>query len=169
VLTTRTRIFSVLAVAGLVAMAVLGLSGTQVRAQPAASSVGLPPGHGGSSVVRVLLIAVALVALGAFAFLQLIARSQRRRWSVGADWRTWPPGYDPWADAGDPVAGRHEGSAYRPGYGFLPGHGLAAPPARNVAGPQARMGVGPEARMGVGPQARMGVGPQARIGRDNRR
>ena len=148
VLTARTRIFSVLAVAGLVAMAVLGLSGTPVRVQPTASSMGLPPGHGGGSAARVLLIAVVLVALGAFAVLPLIARSQRRRWSVGADWRTWPPGYDPWADTGDPVAGRHEGSAYRPGYGFLPGHGLAAPPARNVAGPQARMGVGPEARIG---------------------
>ena len=146
--TARTRIFSVLAVAGLVAMAVLGLSGTEVRSQPAASSTGLPPGHGGGSAARVLLIAVALVTLGAFAVLQLIVRSQRRRWSVGTDWRTWPPGYDPWDDAGDPVAGRHEGSAYRPGYGVLPGHGLAAPPARNVAGPQARMGVGPEARIG---------------------
>ena len=104
---------------------------------------------------------MALVALGAFAVLQLIARSQRRRWSVRADWRTWPPGYDPWADAGAPVTGRHEGSAYRPGYGFLPGHGLAAPPARNVAGPQARHRIGPEASMGVG--------PEARIGRDDRR
>ena len=168
VLTARARIFSVLAVAGLVAMAVLGLSGAPVRAQPAASSVGLP-GHGGGSEARVLLIAVALVALGAFAVLQLIARSQRGRWSVVADWRTWPPGYDPWADAGDPVAGRHEGSAYRPGYGFLPGHGLAAPPARNVAGPQARNRIGPEARLGVGPEARIGVGPEARIGRDDRR
>jgi hypothetical protein len=160
-LTARTRILSVLTLAGLVALAVLGLSGTPVRAQPAASSVGLPPGHGGSSAARVLLIAVALVALVAFAVLQLIARSQRRRWSVGADWRTWPPGYDPWADAGDPVAGQHEGSAYRPGYGFLPGHGLAAPPARNVAGPQARHR--------IAPQARMGAGPEARTGRDDRR
>jgi hypothetical protein len=169
VLTARARIFSVLAVAGLVAMAVLGLSGTPVRVQPTASSMGLPPGHGGGSAARVLLIAVVLVALGAFAVLPLIARSQRRRWSVVADWRTWPPGYDPWADADDPVTGRHEGSAYRPGYGFLPGHGLAAPPARNVAGPQARNRIGPGARMGVGPEARMGVGPEARIGRDDRR
>jgi hypothetical protein len=161
VLKPRTRIFSVLGLAGLIAMAVLGLSGTPVRAQPAASSGNLPPGPGGSSAARVLLIAVALVVLGAFAVLQLIVRSQRRRWSVGPDWRTWPPGYDPWADAGDPVTGRHEGSAYRPGYGFLPGHGLAAPPARNVAGPQARHRIGPEANMGAG--------PEARIGRDDRR
>jgi hypothetical protein len=155
-MTARTRIFSVLAVAGLVAMAVLGLSGAPDRAGPAASSVSPPPGHGGGSAARVLLIAVAVVALGAFAVLQVIARSQRRRWSAVADWRTWPPGYDPWADAGDPVAGRHEGSAYRPGYGFLPGHGLAAPPSRNVAMPQARMGVVPQARMGVVPEARIG-------------
>jgi hypothetical protein len=140
VLTARTRIFSVLALAGLVAMAVLGLSGTPVRAQPAASSGGLSPGHDGSSAARVLLIAVALVALGAFAILQLIAR---RRWRVRADWRTWPPGYDPWADAGDLMTGRHEGSAYRPGYGFLPGHGLAAPPARN----DRRLGLRDQARL----------------------
>jgi len=63
------------------------------------------------------------VAVGAFAVLQVIARSQRRRWSAYADWRTWPPGYDPWAGRGDQAAGQHEGSAYRPGYGFLPGHG----------------------------------------------
>jgi hypothetical protein len=84
VLTARTRIFSVLALAGLVAMAVLGLSGTPVRAQPAASSVDLPPGHGGSSAARVLLIAVALVALGAFAVLQLIGTSPGRRRAIAS-------------------------------------------------------------------------------------
>ena len=100
------RILSALAVAGLTAMAVLGTSS--------------------GSAGRVTLIAVAVVAVAAFAVLQVIARSQRRRWSAYADWRTWPPGYDPWADGGDPVAGQHEGSAYRPGYGFLPGHGRGA-------------------------------------------
>jgi hypothetical protein len=74
-------------------------------------------------VERITLIAIAVLAVGAFTVLQLIARSQRRRWSAYADWRTWPPGFDPWAGRGDPVAGQHEGSAYRPGYGFLPGHG----------------------------------------------
>ena len=64
-----------------------------------------------------------LMAAAAFAVLQVIARWQRRRWSAYADWRTWPPGYDPWADGGEPVAGQHEGSAYRPGYGFLPARG----------------------------------------------
>jgi hypothetical protein len=55
------------------------------------------------------------------------------RWSAYGDWRTWPPGYDPWASGGDPVAGRHEGSAYRPGYGFLPGH-ARGPAPRDPAG-----------------------------------
>jgi hypothetical protein len=80
--------------------------------------VSLPPG--GGATARVVLIAVAVLAVGAFAALQAIARSQWRRRSAYADWRTWPAGYDPWAGDGEPVAGRHEGSAYRPGYGFLP-------------------------------------------------
>ena len=121
--TARTRILQVLAVAGLVAMAVLGVSSTPVRAQPTAGSVNLPLGSGGGSPAeRIILIAIAVVAVGAFAVLQVIARSQRR-WSAFADWRTWPPGHDPWAGRGDPVAGQHEGSGYRPGFGFLPGHG----------------------------------------------
>jgi len=126
----RTRVLSALAVAGLSALAVLCVSGPAVGVQPAASSVSLPPGHGGGSAEeRVALVAVAVLAVGAFAVLQLIARSQRRRRSAFADWRTWPPGFDPWAGGDDPAAGQHEGSAYRPGYGFLPGHGLGAAPA----------------------------------------
>jgi hypothetical protein len=118
------RILSALAVAGLAALAVLGASGSPARAQAAASSVSLPSAPGsGLAAERITLIAIALVAVGAFAVLQVIARSQRRRWSAYADWRTWPPGYDPWAGRGDQAAGQHEGSAYRPGYGFLPGHG----------------------------------------------
>ena len=122
------RILSALAVAGLTAMAVLGTSSAQVQTQPAASSVSLPPGHDGGSAARITLIIIAVVTAAAFAALQVIARSQRRRWSAYADWRTWPPGYDPWADGGDPVAGQHEGSAYRPGFGFLPGHGRGLAP-----------------------------------------
>ena len=122
--TARTRILQVLAVAGLVALAVLSVSSTPVRAQPTAGSVSLPPGSGsGSAAERIILIAIAVIAVAAFAVLQATARSQRHRWSAFADWRTWPPGHDPWAGCGDPVAGQHEGSAYRPGYGFLPGHG----------------------------------------------
>jgi hypothetical protein len=129
----RVRAVSALAVAGLVAGAVLGTFGALDRGQQA-SAVSVPQGHdAGSAAGRITLIAVAVIALGGFAVLQVMARSQQRR-PAFADWRTWPPGYDPWAGAGDPVAGQHEGSAYRPGYGFLPGHGLAAPPARSVGG-----------------------------------
>jgi hypothetical protein len=128
------RILSALAVAGLTAMAVLGTSSAQVQAQPAASSVSLPPGHGGGSAGRITLIVIAAAAAAAFAVLQVVARPQRRRRSAYADWRTWPPGYDPWADGGNPVAGQHEGSAYRPGYGFLPGPGRAAEPGPGRAG-----------------------------------
>ena len=131
----RMRAVSVLAVAGLVAAAVLGTFGALDRGQPAASAVSVPQGHdAGSAAGRIMLITVAVIALGAFAVLQVMARSRPRRRPAFADWRTWPPGYDPWAGAGEPAAGRHEGSAYRPGYGFLPGHGLAAPPARSVGG-----------------------------------
>jgi hypothetical protein len=118
------RILEALAVAGLAALAVLGASGPPARAQAAtgsAASASAPAS--GFAAERITLIAVAVVAVVAFAVLQAVARSQRRRWSAYADWRTWPPGYDPWADPGDQMAGQHEGSAYRPGYGFLPGHG----------------------------------------------
>lgn len=126
----RMRVLSALAVAGLTALAVACVSEPAVRAQPAANTVSLPAGHGGGSAVeRIALIVVAVLAVAAFIVLQLIARSQRRRWSAFADWRSWPPGFDPWADGDDPVAGQHEGSAYRPGYGFLPGHGRGAGPA----------------------------------------
>ena len=125
---THRRILSALAVAGLAATAVLGTSSGPVQAQPAASSVSLPPGHDSGPAGRITLVIIAVAAAAAFAVLQVIARSHRRRWSAHADWRTWPPGYDPWADGGDPVAGQHEGSAYRPGYGFLPGHGRGLSP-----------------------------------------
>ena len=167
----RMRVVSALAVAGLVAMAVLGVGGAPVQARPAASSVSLPHGHGGPAAERIMLIVVAVVALGAFAVLQVTARPRRRRWSAVADWRTWPPGYDPWADAGDRVAGRHEGSAYRPGYGFLPGHGLAASPARSAFLARPRSLVVPEPPQEQGPPVagRLGMRDPARLGgRSNR-
>jgi hypothetical protein len=155
----RTRILSALAVAGLVAMAVLGVCGSAVRAQPAASSVSPPQGHGGGGPAdRIILIAIALVAAGTFAILQVIARAQRRRWSAFADWRTWPPGHDPWADRGDPIAGRHEGSAYRPGYGFLPGHGQTVPPPRSAV-PSPRSAMPPRTRSAVLSPPRSAVPP----------
>jgi hypothetical protein len=162
------RVLSALAVAGLTALAVLCVSRPAVQAQPTASSVSLPPGHGGGSAVeRITLIAIAVLAVGAFTVLQLIARSQRRRWSAYADWRTWPPGFDPWAGRGDPVAGQHEGSAYRPGYGFLPGHGRGSgvvPEARKAIVPEARKAIVPEGRDGMVPEARNGIVPEGRSG-----
>ena len=125
----RLRLLSAVAAAGLSVLAVLCLYAPAARAQPAANSVSLPGHGGGSAAERIALIAIAVLAVGAFTVLQLIARSQRRRRSAFADWRTWPPGFDPWADRGNPVAGQHEGSAYRPGYGFLPGHGRGAAPS----------------------------------------
>jgi hypothetical protein len=158
---THRRILSALAVAGLAATAVLGTSSGPVQAQPAASSVSLPPGHDGGSGGRITLIVVAVVAVAAFTGLQVIARSQRRRWSAYADWRTWPPGYDPWADGGDPVAGQHEGSAYRPGYGFLPGRGRGEEPGQGRA---AEPGRGRGLESGPGPGA-----PVPRRARDDGR
>jgi hypothetical protein len=140
----RMRVLQALAVAGLTALAVLCVSGPAVQAQPTASSASLPAGHGGGSAVeRITLIVIAVLAVGVFTVLQFIARSQRRRWSAFADWRTWPPGFDPWAGRGGPVAGQHEGSAYRPGYGFLPGHG------RGSGGDNGSGWVVPEARRGT--------------------
>jgi hypothetical protein len=127
--TAHRRLLSALAVAGLAALAalaVLGVYSAPARAQPAVSPANMPQGHaGGPAADRIMLIAIAVIAAAAFAVLLAVARSQHRRWPACADWRTWPPGYDPWADGGDPVAGQHEGSAYRPGYGFLPGRGLS--------------------------------------------
>ena len=167
------RVLSALAVAGLTALAVLCACGPAVQAQPTASSVSLPPGHGGGSAVeRITLIAIAVLAVGAFTVLQLIARSQRRRWSAYADWRTWPPGFDPWAGRGDPVAGQHEGSAYRPGYGFLPGHGRGSgvvPEARQAIVPEARKAIVPEARDEMVPEGRSGMVPEARRSHDDGR
>jgi len=59
----------------------------------------------GTVLGRVVLVAVAVLAVGAFAVLQLKARSPRRRPSPQRrrrrryeppDWRTLPPGYDPY-------------------------------------------------------------------------
>jgi hypothetical protein len=87
--TMRRRIASALAVAGLVALAGLCLSGGPVRTGPVAG--------------QAALIVISVAAVGAFVALQVIARSRRRRPPVFADWRTWPPGYDPGA-----VTGRDE-------------------------------------------------------------
>jgi hypothetical protein len=55
-------------------------------------------GGGGSAAGRIALLAVALLAVGAFTALQVKARSRRRGARTGrdrrydpADWRSWPP------------------------------------------------------------------------------
>jgi hypothetical protein len=81
--TMRRRVASALEAAGLGALAGLCLSGgprTPARA---------------AGADQIALIATALAAVGAFAALQVIARSRRRRPGTVADWRTWPHGFDP--------------------------------------------------------------------------
>jgi len=62
-------------------------------------------GGNGPVLGRVVLVAVAVLAVGAFAVLQVKARSPRcrpsppwfrRRRYEPPDWRTLPPGYDPY-------------------------------------------------------------------------
>lgn len=79
--TMRRRAASALAAAGLVALAALCLSGGPMQAGPVAG--------------QVALIVISVAAAVAFVALQVIGRSRRRRPPVFADWRTWPPGYDP--------------------------------------------------------------------------
>jgi hypothetical protein len=81
VTTMHRRVTSALAAGALAALAALCLSGGPVQAEPAAS--------------RIALIAIAATAVAAFAVLQVWARSRHRRTPVFADWRAWPPGYDP--------------------------------------------------------------------------
>jgi len=95
--TTRRRAASALTAAGLTALAGLCLFGGPVQA--------------GNVAGQVALIVILVAAVGAFAALQAMASSRHRRPPVFADWRTWPPGYDPAAGTGhddrDRWAGRH--------------------------------------------------------------
>jgi hypothetical protein len=104
--TIRRRVASALAAAGLAALAGLCLSGGPVQAGPVAgtatarrSSAGQwwadgSPAHA-TGTGQVALIAIFAAAVGAFVALQVIAASRHRRPPTFADWRTWPPGYDP--------------------------------------------------------------------------
>jgi hypothetical protein len=78
----RRRMASALTSAGLTALAVLCWSAAG-------------PGHGPAD--RVLLIAAAALVGAAFVAIPRISRACRERKLAMADWRTWPPGYDPWA------------------------------------------------------------------------
>ncbi len=101
----RRRVASALAAAGLAALAGLCLSGAPARAGPVTgSATRLMPGAGqwsggpaahAAGTGQVALVIIAAAAVGAFAVLQVIAGSRRRRPLTFADWRTWPPGYDP--------------------------------------------------------------------------
>jgi hypothetical protein len=98
--TMRRRVASALAAAGLVALAGLCLSGGPVQA--------------GTVAGQVALIAISVAAAGAFVVLQVIARSRHRRPPVFADWRAWPPGYDPGAGTGHDDRDRYAGRRRRP-------------------------------------------------------
>jgi hypothetical protein len=98
--TMRRRVASVLAAAGLVALAGLCLCGG--------------PGQAGPVAGQVALVVISVAVVGTFVALQVIARSRRRRPPVFADWRTWPPGYDPGAATGHDERDRCAGRRRRP-------------------------------------------------------
>jgi hypothetical protein len=80
----------------------------------------------GSAAGRIALIAVAVLAIGAYALLQLKARSRRaraaRRRYDPWDWRTYPPESRPAGpDAGVPY-GNEESSRPDWRYGYPPGY-----------------------------------------------
>ena len=84
---------------------------------------------GGSVAGRLALVAVALVAVGAFAILQVKARSRRprppsvhRRRYDPSDWRTLAPPYWPQGRDDEQPCGNEQG--YRPDwrYGYPPGY-----------------------------------------------
>lgn len=88
-------------------------------------------GGNGSAAGRIALVLVVLVAVGAFALLQVRARWRRRgapRRPLGqrrydpSDWRTWPP--PSWSGGPDEEAPSGHDEKYRPGrrYGYPPGY-----------------------------------------------
>ena len=87
-------------------------------------------GESGSSAGRVALVAVALLAVGAFAVLQLKARSRRRaapserlrRRYDPSDWRTWPQPSWPEGRADEAPFGNEESCLPDWRYGYPPGY-----------------------------------------------
>ena len=87
-------------------------------------------GGGGSAAGRLALVAVALLAVGAFAILQVKARSRRprppsehrRRRYDPSDWRTLAPPYWPQGRDDERPCGNEQ--RYRPDwrYGYPPGY-----------------------------------------------
>jgi hypothetical protein len=95
------------------------------------SRVWLAAGHqagSGSAAGRIVLVAVAVLAVGAFTVLQIKARSrrrppsERRRRHDPSDWRALPPPY--WAEGRDDEAPLGNEESYRPDwrYGYPPGY-----------------------------------------------
>jgi hypothetical protein len=72
------------------ALAPAGLAGVAAVCWSAA-------GPDGGPADRIILIAVATIVAAAFIVLPLVARARRQPGPAFADWRTWPPGHDPWA------------------------------------------------------------------------
>ena len=87
-------------------------------------------GGGGSAAGRLALVAVALLAVGAFAILQIKAKSRRqrppseprRRRYNPSDWRTLPPPY--WPEGRDDERPGGNEQRHRPDwrYGYPPGY-----------------------------------------------
>jgi hypothetical protein len=78
----RRRITSALAAAGLAALAILCWSAA---------------GPGSGPADRIILGAAAAAVAAAFIIVPRVARASRLRRPAEAHWRSWPPGYDPWA------------------------------------------------------------------------
>lgn len=128
-------------------------------------------GGSGSVLGRIVLVAVAVLAVGAFTVLQIMARSRgwrpppvrRRYWLDASDWRTLPPG--PEAGAGEreatPAAGERYGPDWR--YGYPPGSGArgSGAPGRGAGGPN------PGGRGGAGSGRRERGVPPPRTARDD--
>lgn len=145
--TVHRRAVSAVAAAGLVAMAALCLSGASVRAESAASSAavatqGPRPASAaqpealaakrgtGSDEGRIVLIAIAVGAVGAFTVLQVLAWSRYRRAQARPDARTRPAvrGPGPRAGQGDAASADQAAWARERGYGSWPGYGRGARP-----------------------------------------
>jgi len=104
----------------------------RISAVPAVWPAWLAAGqHGGSGSVlgRIVLVGVAVLAVGAFTVLQIKARSRRRRPPSPrrcrhdpCDWRALPPQY--WAEGRDEEAPLGNEESHRPDwrYGYPPGY-----------------------------------------------
>jgi hypothetical protein len=179
-----------IATAGLVAMTSLSLVGGAAQAEPLANSAAAPMPSGNGSLGRLVLVAVAAAAVGAFTALQLRAWSRRRRSPSGRsrdiyDWRTLPPppledddpgpgempfgqreSYGPLWRYGAPRGYRRD---YEPGCEPArgPGYGRdsdAGADQDDAPGPGASPGYGPGPGPGYGPGSgnSPGYGPGAR-------